>query len=317
MARGRCPCDHRAVLDVDIAAILHPTPTAARPSAQAAFVAAERDTPTNRALARAFGRLGLASQIVAPRDLLGHVRAGDIVLGRLDVVGTLDGIEPGLSTLDDAEALGAVVLNGAHALRATHDKLETAMRLSAVGIPHPRIALVEDALALPAIRPPVVVKPRFGSWGRDVILCPTRSALLQCLTRLATRRWFRRQGALVQELVPPCGFDLRVIVSGTSVVGAIERRAAPGEWRTNVALGATRQRVSTVPDSARSLAIAAACAVGGSLVGVDLLPVGDGGWTVLELNGAVDFTHEYSVDGADVFADAARALAGRRLFAVA
>ena len=316
MAAGARRCHDRGVIDVDIAAVLDPTPRSARSSGRAAFVAAAHHTATNRALAAAFRRVGLESRLVAPRDLLGHVHAGDIVLGRLDVVGTLDGIEPGLSTLDHAEALGAVVLNGAKALRAPHDTLETALRLSVGGIPPPRTALVDDALDVPAIRPPVVVKPRFGSWGRDVVLCPTRHALHECLTRLSTRRWFRRQGALIQELVQPCGFDLRLVVSGTSVVGAIERRAAPGEWRTNVALGATRLRVSTVPDSARALAVAAASAVGASLVGVDLLPLGDGRWTVLELNGAVDFTTEYSVDGADVFVDAARELAGRRLYAV-
>ena len=50
------------------------------------------------------------------------------------------------------------------------------------------------------------------------------------------------------------------------------------------------------------LALAAAAAVGDAdLVGVDLLPLPDGGYSVLELNGAVDFTAEYSLDGTDVF----------------
>ena len=44
----------------------------------------------------------------------------------------------------------------------------------------------------------------------------------------------------------------------------------------------------------------AATAVGGDLVGVDLLPSADG-WRVIEINGAVEFTDEYSLDGADVF----------------
>ena len=305
------------MLDVDIATVLHPIPLAPRATGQAALVAAERETATNAALAAAFRRVGLASQVVAPHELLGHVHHGDIVLGRVDVARTLDGIEPGLSKLDEAEELGAVVLNGADALRATHDKLETSIRLTAFGIPHPRTAFVEDAMSVSTIATPVVVKPRFGSWGRDVVLCPTREALADCLARLATRRWFRRQGALVQELVPPFGFDLRLVVAGGSVVGAVERRAAAGEWRTNVALGAVRHPVSIIPDAARSLAVAAAKAVGCALVGVDLLPLDGGGWTVLELNGAVDFTVEYSIDGADVYVDAARELAGRRLFAVA
>ena len=44
------------------------------------------------------------------------------------------------------------------------------------------------------------------------------------------------------------------------------------------------------------------------LIGVDLLPV-DGGFVVLELNGAVEFDELYSLPGQDVYLDAARALA--------
>ena len=43
-------------------------------------------------------------------------------------------------------------------------------------------------------------------------------------------------------------------------------------------------------------------------MGVDLVNDGHGGWTVIELNGAVEFTHEYQPDG-DVFADVAAELA--------
>jgi len=43
-------------------------------------------------------------------------------------------------------------------------------------------------------------------------------------------------------------------------------------------------------------------------VGVDLLPIDGERYVVLELNGAVDFDERYSLDGLDVYAEAARAL---------
>ena len=92
------------------------------------------------------------------------------------------------------------------------------------------------------------------------------------------------------------------------VIGAVSRVAAPGEWRTNVALGAVRAPCFDPPAEACALAIAAAEAVDGHLVGVDLLPTPGGGYVVLELNGACDFTAEYSRDD-DVFASAILALA--------
>ena len=51
----------------------------------------------------------------------------------------------------------------------------------------------------------------------------------------------------------------------------------------------------------RSLALAAASAIGADLVGVDLVPT-ENGFVVSELNGAVDFRTQYALDGGDVFA---------------
>ena len=149
----------------------------------------------------------------------------------------------------------------------------------------------------------MVLKPRYGSWGRHVILCATDDALRDALDRVREEPWFLEHGALVQQLVPPTGNDLRLIVAGNRVVGAVRREAAVGEWRTNVALGARRHPVEP-PLRAVSLAVAAAQATGGALVGVDLLPMPDGEFTILEINGAVDFTSDYRPHG-DVFREAA------------
>lgn len=266
------------------------------------LVVAGRLSPANVGLRDAAERLGVRARLLPP-DLAARRRHGDVVLGRVDVLPTLDGVEPGLDALQRIEQEGSLVLNRASALRCAHDKLATARALARSGVAQPATAHARPGASPPAIEPPVVVKPRFGSWGREVVRCETRRELRRTLDALERRPWFRRQGALVQSLVPTEGEDLRVLVACGTVVGAIARSAAPGEWRTNVALGARRRPALPSP-RARALAIAAAAAVGGDLVGVDLLPVEDG-YVVLEVNGCVDFTPEYGIDDdEDVFATA-------------
>jgi RimK family alpha-L-glutamate ligase len=242
---------------------------------------------------------GVQFEIVPPAGTLGLLRPGDAALARLDVLPSLDGIEPGIWEVGRLEAEGVHVLNRLRTLLATHDKLQTSRILHAASVPHPRSAHMIAPQAISPIEPPVVVKPRFGSWGRDVTLCESRADLMTCLEELSTRSWFRRQGVLVQELIPPLGHDLRLVVAGGQVVGAVRRHAAEGEWRTNVALGAEREATAP-PQAAREIAAAAAAAVEGDLVGVDLMPTRDDGWIVIEVNGAVEFNDEYSLDR-DVF----------------
>ncbi|MFN2627451.1 MAG: hypothetical protein ABR569_02290 [Gaiellaceae bacterium] len=80
--------------------------------------------------------------------------------------------------------------------------------------------------------------------GRGVALCRDEPEL---------RRAAGRDGPhqLVQELVPPLGHDLRLVVPGGRVVGA-RRTPRPHEWRTNVALGGTTLRSSRRRRPARS-----------------------------------------------------------------
>jgi RimK family alpha-L-glutamate ligase len=266
-----------------------------------------RPSLTNARLAGALTRTGHEARVVPPRELT--VQPGDVVLGRLDVRPTLDGVEDGLWRLQAVAEAGARVLNRPSALLTAHDKLATAVALGRAALPQPRTAHVRDALSTLSFGPPYVVKPRFGSWGKDVVIAGTAAELENRLRKLRRRGWFRRQGALVQELVRPTGVDLRIVVAGGDVIGAVERLAPPGEWRTNVSLGARRLPGCPTPE-ARELAIRAVAAVGLDLAGVDLVERADRSLVVLEVNGAVDFTTEYGLDGGDPFGLAAASLAG-------
>jgi RimK family alpha-L-glutamate ligase len=264
-----------------------------------------KPSETNKALVAAFADLGYDARLLcgsAP-PLLGR---GDVAIGRIDVLPTLDGIEPSVWDLARLERQGALVLNGARALHAAHDKLETALFLGRAGVAQPRTTHVHD-VSVPSFPPPYVVKPRFGSWGQEVHLSRNADELRARLERVRDQRWFRRHGALVQSLVAPTGRDLRVIVAAGRVIGAIERIAPPGEWRTNVSLGARRRQVDP-PLTARALAVRAVAALGLDLAGVDIAFDHAGNLYVLEVNGAVDFTEAY---GDDIFSAAAAALVER------
>lgn len=260
--------------------------------------------PSATTLALAGARVRGAELVpMTPVEAASRLGPGDAALGRLDVRPTLDGVEDGLWALGVAAARGVIVLNAPGTLLATHDKLLTARILRRAGLPHPLTRHVRGNRPFPALVPPVVLKPRHGSWGRHVVACETDAELALAIDRIRTEPWYRDHGAIVQELVPPTGSDLRLVVAAGRMVGAVRRVAAEGEWRTNVALGATRTPVDP-PLVAVQLALAAARATSAALVGVDLVPTPDGGFTILEVNGAVDFTEAYR-PGGDIFRETA------------
>jgi RimK family alpha-L-glutamate ligase len=267
-------------------------------------IIAHRASETNLSLA-ASSPAGVGAFLVAPGDALRELGPADAALGRLDVLSTLEGIEHGLPCLELLELRGIPVLNPPISLRLAHDKLATSAALSVADLPHPRTRPVFGGVPAP-LPFPLVLKPRFGSWGRDVVRCADEREYELALECYRMRPWFHAAGAVAQELLPLLGHDLRLVVAAGEVIGAVRRVAAPGEWRTNIALGARRERAEPAP-AACELAVAAAKAIGGDLVGVDLLPLGPGRFAILEVNGAVDFSPEY---GSGVFTAAMEALVG-------
>lgn len=256
-------------------------------------------------LVESWATLGLDVELVAGPQAA-HLSDGDIALARLDVLPTVDGVEPGLLNVLLLERRGLDVRNPASALLGAHDKLRTARLLVAAGVPHPRTRHFAGAGPI-AVATPVVFKPRFGSWGIDVCRCSTRSEVDEYLACARAKSWYRRQGVLAQEEVPSHGRDLRVAVAGGRVVGAVERRAAAGEWRTNISCGGS-SRPALVSPAAAELAATAAAAIDADFVGVDLIPLGGDCYVVVELNAAVDLDGSYSFRDGDVFASIADAL---------
>ena len=103
-------------------------------------VIAHRITPTNT-------RLGA---VLTPAQALAKLRHGDVALGRLDILPSLDGVEPGLWALETLARRGVIVLNGRRTPRRAHDKLATAQAISVAGVPHPRTVHIAPWLPCPS-----------------------------------------------------------------------------------------------------------------------------------------------------------------------
>ncbi len=199
------------------------------------------------------------------------------------------------------EAAGLRVVNSAAATAVCGDKWRSALALIAADLPIPRTVLatsIEAArTAIEEFGYPVVVKPASSSWGRRVAYLRDQDAAEAVLDYCAALPSPQARVLCVQEPIDKPGRDIRVVVAGGTVVGAMYRKSAC--WRTNVALGA---EVFPCPVDAdlTKLALEAAVATGAEIAGVDLLEGRGGELYVLEVNGRTEFAGLERATGADV-----------------
>jgi len=224
----------------------------------------------------------------------------DAVLARIIPGGSLEQIIYRVDALHWIEDSGIAVVNSPRAIERTVDKFYTTALLRQAGLPVPDTVVCEsgeEALAALALMRDAVVKPIFGSLGHGIVRVTDPDVALRVVRPLEQMR----SVFYVQRTIDHGGRDVRVFVVGGSVLAAIERRAPAGEWRTNVARGATATRIDLAENLAQ-MAVRAAAAVGADYAGVDLLPARDGSVHVLEVNGIPGWQGLQEATGVDVAA---------------
>ena len=188
-----------------------------------------------------------------------------------------------------AEAYGVPVVNDAGTAQVCSNKVETSLALAAAGVPTPATEVaftVESALAaVESFGYPCVLKPVVGSWGRLMAKIDSRTAAEAIFEHKATLGHYEHKVFYLQEYVDKPGRDIRVLAADGDPIAAMTRSGE--HWLTNAAQGAETAAFE-LDDRARELVRAASDAVGGGLLGVDLMET-DEGYTVHELNHTVEF----------------------------
>lgn len=181
------------------------------------------------------------------------------------------------------------------------DKLLTSAALEAAGLPIPRTVVAFTAeTALAAIEEmgyPAVLKPPVGSWGRLLAKVNDRDSAEALVEHKSTLGGYLHGVFYIQEYIDKPGRDIRTMVAGEEVVYAIYRRS--DHWITNTARGGEAMPCQLSDDIAR-LSLAAAEAVGGGIVAVDLLETAEGELLVNEVNHTPEFHGAVQVTGNDI-----------------
>ena len=222
----------------------------------------------------------------------------DAVLARIIPSGTLEQIIFRVDALHWIEERGVPVVNSPRAIERAVDKFYTDALLREAGLPTPETVVCEnmaDAMAAVRALGEVVIKPIFGSMGHGLVRVSDPDVAFRVLKSLDQVR----SVFYIQRAVDHGGRDIRAFVVDGRVLGAIERRAPEGDWRTNVARGADARAINLPADWAQ-LALRAAAAIGADYAGVDLLPSRDGQVFVLEVNGIPGWQGLQQATGLDV-----------------
>ncbi len=203
------------------------------------------------------------------------------VLVRSMPLGSVEQIIFRMNALHAARASGVHVLNPPRCLEIAIDKWLTLDIAMQAGLLTPTTICCQtrdDALrAWETLGGDCIVKPIFGGEGRGIVRVSDRDMAWRVFSTLE-----QLQSVIyIQEFLESEGCDLRLLIVGEELFCV--RRENHGDWRSNVARGG--HAIPHEPTFEQiSMAFRACKAIGGWMIGVDILPTKDGRNVLLELN---------------------------------
>lgn len=207
----------------------------------------------------------------------------------------------GLYALRMLNAFGVPTVNTAAVAEVCGDKLMTSAVLARDGVPQPHnVAAFSTEAALEAIEAfgyPVVLKPVVGSWGRLLAKINDRDAAEAVLEHKSTLGSVQHSVFYIQEFIEKPGRDLRIIMIGDKVLTGMYRSSE--HWITNTARGGSGELCPITPEI-EDICLRASKAVGGGLLGVDLVEHPEKGLVVNEINHTMEFHTMQPVSGLDI-----------------
>ncbi len=199
---------------------------------------------------------------------------------------------------------GVPTVNAYAVAEVCGNKLLTSAALVREGVPTPRTVVAftpESALAaIEELGYPVVLKPPIGSWGRLLSKVNDRDAAEALLEHKEILGSFHHSTYYIQQYVEKPGRDIRAFVVGDATIGAIYRYSR--HWITNTARGGQSENCPVTPEL-DAVCRAAARAVGGGVLAIDLVEIGDGsegGFQVIEVNYTMEFRNSIAPTGVDI-----------------
>ena len=189
------------------------------------------------------------------------------------------------------EFLGIPVINEFNVSTICGNKMLTSMQLKKNNIPTPKtyFSFSGDAAQenLSKIGYPVVIKPIIGSWGRNVMPLKDKDTADAIIEQREITDGPLDRIFYLQEMVDRPPRDIRVITIGDKAVTAMYRKSS-GSFKTNIALGAEPE-ICDITNEMEDLCASASKAVGGGILGVDLMEDKEKGLVVHEVNNTVEF----------------------------